>query len=71
MASRFGVAIIAVFSSLARAFFPDFLGFSIVFVDFVLEAREYGIVFVLGGQAFRDLSLAFCYRRHSGDYVSG
>jgi hypothetical protein len=60
-----GVAIIAVFASLVRAFFSDLLGFSIVFVDFVLEAREYGVVFVRGGQTFCDLSLALCYRRHS------
>jgi hypothetical protein len=44
-----------------RTFLPDLLGLSIVFVDFVLEAGEYGIVLIVSRQAFGDLPLALSY----------
>jgi hypothetical protein len=48
-------------SSLVRTFFSGLLGLSVVFVDFVLEAGEYGIVLVVSRQAFGDLPLALRY----------
>ena len=48
-------------SSLMWAFLPDLFSLSIVFVDFILEAGEYGVVLVVGRQAFGDLPLALGY----------
>ena len=48
----------------ARPVFPHLLRLSVVLVDLVLQARENGIVFMLGRKAIEDLPLTLRYRGH-------
>jgi hypothetical protein len=73
-AGMFGVwvPIIVTLPSLARPVFSHLLGFLVVLVDLVLQAREDGVVFIVGGKAIEDLPLTLCYRGHIvGTVVDG
>jgi hypothetical protein len=62
-AGMFGVwvPIVMTLPSLARPVFSHILGFLVVLVDLVLQARKDGIVFVVDGKAIEDLPLTLRY----------